>query len=174
MVGVCLSSQSAPEKRKKPTNLCAPPEFLKQMCRPCFIIIKSCYLDYIINKPFICSRCFCSRDLDVLRAQRIMGFFITHKSTRSETPITWRARGFEQLFINEIVRCIMQARQTSLLHVVRFIMTQAVTFPPTGRCWRHLFPVSTVSQMMESLRCIPSEKKISASVCSLRSLVSLG
>ena len=34
---------------------------------------------------------FCSLDLDVLRAQRIMGFFIviTHKSTRSESPITW-------------------------------------------------------------------------------------
>ena len=33
----------------------------------------------------------CSRDIDVLRAQRIMGFFslITHKSTRSESPITW-------------------------------------------------------------------------------------
>ena len=33
----------------------------------------------------------CSRDLDVLRAQRIMGFFIliTHKSTSSEHPITW-------------------------------------------------------------------------------------
>ena len=31
---------------------------------------------------------FCSRDLDVLRAQRIMDFFIliTHKSTRSEIP----------------------------------------------------------------------------------------
>ena len=34
----------------------------------------------------------CSRDLDVRRAQRIIGFFkifITHKSTRSENPITW-------------------------------------------------------------------------------------
>ena len=35
--------------------------------------------------PFVLS----SRDFDVLRAQRIMGFFIliTHKSTRSENPI---------------------------------------------------------------------------------------
>ena len=33
---------------------------------------------------------FCSRDLDVLRAQRIIGFFIliTHKSTGSENRIT--------------------------------------------------------------------------------------
>ena len=33
----------------------------------------------------------CPRDLAVLRAQRIMGFLIlsTHKSTRSEKPITW-------------------------------------------------------------------------------------
>ena len=35
---------------------------------------------------------FCSRDLDVLRAQRIMGFYLDyHKSTRSENPITWLA-----------------------------------------------------------------------------------
>ena len=33
---------------------------------------------------------FCSRDLDVQRAQRIMGFYIlvTHKSTRSDNVIT--------------------------------------------------------------------------------------
>ena len=33
----------------------------------------------------------CSRDLDALRTQRIMGFLIliTHKSTRSENP-AWR------------------------------------------------------------------------------------
>ena len=34
----------------------------------------------------------CSLDLNVLRAQRIIGFFIliTHKSTRSDNPITWK------------------------------------------------------------------------------------
>ena len=39
---------------------------------------------------------FCSRDLDVLRTQRIMGFFIfiTHKSTRSENAITCSMRHF--------------------------------------------------------------------------------
>ena len=33
----------------------------------------------------------CSRDLDVLPAQRIIGFFIfiTHNSTRSENAVTW-------------------------------------------------------------------------------------
>ena len=33
----------------------------------------------------------CSRDLDVLRAQRIMSFLIliTHKSTKSKNLITW-------------------------------------------------------------------------------------
>ena len=38
----------------------------------------------------------CSFELDVLRAQRIIGFFIfiTHKSTRSEDPITWFNFGF--------------------------------------------------------------------------------
>ena len=38
----------------------------------------------------------CSLDLDVLRAQRSMGFLLnltTHKSTRSENPITWMGSG---------------------------------------------------------------------------------
>ena len=35
------------------------------------------------------SSMLCSRDLDASRAQRIMGFLITHKSARSETMMTW-------------------------------------------------------------------------------------
>ena len=56
VIGVCSHSQSALEKdnrEKKPTNLCTPGKFLKQMCLPHLIIIKSCYFDYRINKPFI-------------------------------------------------------------------------------------------------------------------------
>ena len=43
---------------------------------------------------------FCSLDLDVLRAQRSMGFFIliTHKSTRSESSITWMKFNFFHSF----------------------------------------------------------------------------
>ena len=38
-------------KGKNPTNLCAPHEFLKEMCRLCLVIIKkSCYFDCRINK----------------------------------------------------------------------------------------------------------------------------
>ena len=44
-------------KKEKPTDLCAPREFLKQMCQPCSAISKSCYFDYRINKLFTCSRC---------------------------------------------------------------------------------------------------------------------
>ena len=58
VIGVCLPSQSASEKHnqeKKPTNLCVPREFLKQMCLPCLIIIESHYFHYRINKPFTCS-----------------------------------------------------------------------------------------------------------------------
>ena len=54
---ICLTSQSPPKKhnqKKKPTNPCAPCEFLKK-CLPCLIIIKSCYFDFRINKPFTCS-----------------------------------------------------------------------------------------------------------------------
>ena len=38
----------------------------------------------------------CSRDLDVLRLQRTMGFFIslTHTSTGSYNPITWQGLAF--------------------------------------------------------------------------------
>ena len=35
---------------KNPINLCAPPEFLKQICLPCLIIIQSCYFDCRTNK----------------------------------------------------------------------------------------------------------------------------
>ena len=36
-------------------------------------------------------RCvLCSIEVDILSSQRIMGFIlITHKSTRSENPVTW-------------------------------------------------------------------------------------
>ena len=47
-------------------------------CRPCLIIIQSCYFDCRINKPFALSDprlVICSRDLDVLHSQRIIGFF---------------------------------------------------------------------------------------------------
>ena len=52
----------------------------------------------------------CSRDLDMLRAQRIIGFFIliTHKSTRSEKPITW----FRSV-------CIIVQRQATLLYYAK-------------------------------------------------------
>ena len=96
VIGVCLSSQSAPEKKnnqnKKPTHLCAPHEFLPKKTH---LIIKQYILYFwLFNKQtfhmpslrdlrFV----FCSRDLDVRRAQRIIGFFyLTHKSTRSGNP----------------------------------------------------------------------------------------
>ena len=67
----CSANQhpESPIKKENPTNLCAPREFLKE---------------------FVAAE-LCSRDLDVLRAQRIIGFLIlfTHKSTSSENPIIW-------------------------------------------------------------------------------------
>ena len=58
VIEVYLLSQSASEKHnqeKKPTSLCAPREFLKQICRP-YLVIKSCYFENRL-KPFACSRC---------------------------------------------------------------------------------------------------------------------
>ena len=97
--GVCLPSQSAVLKynqEKTPIRLCAPREFLKNVSA--MFDNHTILLLWLKNKQnfhmfslrdlrFV----LCSRDLDVLRAQRIMGFFIliTHKSTRSENQITW-------------------------------------------------------------------------------------
>ena len=60
VIRVHLTSQSAPDKNNKmPTHLCAPREFLKPMCQPCFIIIKSLF--WLQNKQtfymyiYICS-----------------------------------------------------------------------------------------------------------------------
>ena len=50
-----ISTRKAQSTKKM--YLCTPPEFLKQMCRSCLIIIKYCYFDYSINKPSTCSRC---------------------------------------------------------------------------------------------------------------------
>ena len=71
-----LAHQSVPKKHnkeKKPTNLSAPRVFLKPTCWPC--LIKSCYFDYRVNKP-LCDLCFvlCSLDLNILHAQRVIGF----------------------------------------------------------------------------------------------------
>ena len=48
----CLANQQ-PGGTIKKKSLC---EFLKQMCRPCLMIIKS-YFGYKINKPITCSHC---------------------------------------------------------------------------------------------------------------------
>ena len=48
------------------------PTPITEMCRPCLIIIQSCHHMFSLRDPHFV---FCSRDLDVLRARRIMGFF---------------------------------------------------------------------------------------------------
>ena len=60
------------------------------------VVETSCYFDHRIKQTFhmfsLCDLRFvlCSRGLDVLRAQRIIGFIlITHKSPRSNNWITW-------------------------------------------------------------------------------------
>ena len=80
VIRVYLPSRAAgkPHNQEiKPTNLSAPREFL---CLSCFIIIQSCYFNYrrkkIFTKLLLNDLHFvlCSLELDVLRAQRIMGF----------------------------------------------------------------------------------------------------
>ena len=70
-----INTQKA-QSRKKKAHI--PPEY--KMCTVCCLtIIQSCYFDYRINKPFALFSLrdlrfvLCSRDLDALRVQRIMG-----------------------------------------------------------------------------------------------------
>ena len=49
---VQLISIREAQLRKKPTNLCVLRGFLKEVCRSCFMIIKSW-----VNKSFVCARC---------------------------------------------------------------------------------------------------------------------
>ena len=67
-------------------------EFLKKCV--CHVRIIKRYFGYKMDKPFARSSSLfviSSLDLVVLRAQRIVDFLIliTHKSTKSENPITW-------------------------------------------------------------------------------------
>ena len=75
-----ISFRKAQSRKKKPTYLCALREF-PQKCLPCLIIMQSCYCDYRINKtlsPLDLRSLLCSRDLDVLRTQRIIGFYLNY------------------------------------------------------------------------------------------------
>ena len=76
------------QSRKKAHLTLRTSSMSQKMCQPCFIIIESHYFDCRIHAFSLRDLSFvlCSRDLDVLRAQRIIGFLIliTHKWTRSE------------------------------------------------------------------------------------------
>ena len=58
----------------------------------------------------------CSRDLDVLRAQRIIGVFIliTHKPTRAENPIT-RMLISGQIIGSQVTRLMCEASASKTL-----------------------------------------------------------
>ena len=91
--------QSASEKHsqeKKPTKLCAPREFPKNVCHNHTIL-----LFWLNNKQTF--RMFslrdlrfvrCSRDIDVLRAQRIIGFFNLNYPQINEVPKSDHVGGF--------------------------------------------------------------------------------
>ena len=99
VIGVCPPSQSESQNWAQPRNK-RPHAFAHlviatKMCLSWLIIIQSCSFDCRINKPFDTLTVWSAflalfNYLDILRVQRIMGFYIliTHKSTRSENPIT--------------------------------------------------------------------------------------
>ena len=97
VIRVGLPSQSEPQKHNPEKKAHKPLHtscISQEMYLPCLIIIQSCYFDYRIYKPFTCSRCvicvLCSIHL-ISAYAKDHGLFIliTHKSLRSENPITW-------------------------------------------------------------------------------------
>ena len=61
-----------------------------KMCLPCLIIIQSCYCDCRIYKPFAYSCCVICISCSVhLISDHRLFYLSCHKSTRSETLITW-------------------------------------------------------------------------------------
>ena len=89
MIGVCLPMQpmssQKPQSRKKKTQTFAQLLNFSKIV----LIGKSCYFDYIA-----CSRCelhflLCSINLDVLRVQRIIGFFYLKLPTNQQGWKIW-------------------------------------------------------------------------------------
>ena len=80
-------------KKKSPHTFAHLVNFSKEMCLPSLIIIKSSYISYRINKPLACSRkefgITWSGRTTRAKDHRLFLIIITHKSTRSENPITW-------------------------------------------------------------------------------------
>ena len=60
----------------------------------------------------------CSRDLDVLRAQRIIGFFIinTQKLTKFGNPITWQSKQLTPGNVSSVMFQVPEWKHTSILH----------------------------------------------------------
>ena len=98
MIGVSLLSQSATEKHnqeKSPQTFAHFENFftnVSAMFDNHTILFRlynkqTFHMFLLLDLHFL----LCSSELDVLRAQRIIGFIIliTHKSVRSENPITW-------------------------------------------------------------------------------------
>ena len=66
----------------------------KEMCRPYLIIIQSCYSDYNLSHVLVTRSAFralftWSRRITHAKDHRLFFILITHKSTRSRSPITW-------------------------------------------------------------------------------------
>ena len=74
-----VSTWKAQTGKKKPLYLCAPCEFLKQMCRPGLILIKSCSFDKRINKP---SHVFLLLDLCFVLAVLVISTYYMCKGSR--------------------------------------------------------------------------------------------
>ena len=127
---VCPANQhpNSTIKEKSPQSFAHLLNFWKK-CRPCLIIIEI-LLFWLSNKQtfhvFSLRFVLCSRDLGVLRAQRIMGFLIliTHKPTRSENPIRWRGSNNDLDFMSTtfwssrgqcIITALLEIKRTTLL-----------------------------------------------------------
>ena len=134
--------RKAQSRKRSPSSFAHLVNFSK-ICLPSLIIIQSCYFDCEVNKPFTCSCrviCFsllcssllCSRDLDVLRAQKMMVFYFNYPEINEvwkseEHILTVTLSSFLVFLISYIWKGNMTVAGLNALHtLVIFYRTSSV------------------------------------------------
>ena len=115
-------------KKKWPTDLCTPLEFLKKMCLPCLIIIQSFYFDYRINKNFKYSHCVICFSCSV---HRLFNLYYPQMSKVGKSIHIWIAWPRGKIF----VLMIWDFAQVKVLELAK--IGSILTF---FTCWNNLPP----------------------------------
>ena len=103
--GQSLSAQPISIQKAQSREKANKPLRTSWMCRPCLIIIKSCYFDHRINEPFTCSRCvICvSCSVHVISAYCVRkgsGFFYLNYPRAGSMTVVWYFNGSYPLLLS--------------------------------------------------------------------------